>query len=102
VVELRNATNLNKTPRLKQDSRFVLEGAHGEEVVRSLFVDEAVSQFLYAQGDLLIATKTGMIFTAGEDGHIKSFRAQDNTNQTPATYKTSKSKRASESRYKPY
>lgn len=46
LTELRHATNLNKTPRLKSASSHILEGAHGEEVVRAVFVDDAVSGFL--------------------------------------------------------
>lgn len=42
IVELRHATNLKKEPKLKSTLGYTLEGAHGEEVVRSLFVDESV------------------------------------------------------------
>jgi hypothetical protein len=40
-----------------------LAGAHGEDVVRSIYMDEA-----------------GAIYTAGEDGQVKAWRAATSTN----------------------
>ncbi|KAJ9611764.1 hypothetical protein H2200_004948 [Cladophialophora chaetospira] len=59
------------------DQRIVLQGAHGEEIVRSVYVDE----------------ENGTIFTAGEDGRIAAFRLQGTT--TPPS-KPAKSKRPSD------
>ena len=75
--------------RLAQDQIVRLQGAHGEEVVRSVYVDES-----------------GTIFTAGEDGHLNAFINQEGTQES--TLETSKHKRKGSkytttgNRYKPY
>ncbi|KAK6378994.1 hypothetical protein LTS17_006697 [Exophiala oligosperma] len=75
---------------LDPSQRIVLENAHGEEVVRSIFPDEA----------------NGVIFTAGEDGRIMAFRPKDaaQTASSSPTIKTPKSKKggSTDTRYRPY
>ena len=68
------------------NSRVVLQGAHREEIVRSLFVD----------------TSNDTIFTAGEDGCIKAFGLLEAEEATSAVTSTSKGKKSTEVRYKPY
>ena len=68
------------------DNRIVLQGAHGEDIVRSLFVD--------------IGSDT--IFTAGEDGCIKAFGLAKNQEAAVATTKGSKGKKSTDTRFKPY
>ena len=66
-------------------SRIVLQGAHGEEIVRSLFVD----------------ANSDTIFTAGEDGCVKAWGASSTEGDlVPA--RPSKGKKSAEERYKPY
>ncbi|KIW11358.1 hypothetical protein PV08_10658 [Exophiala spinifera] len=72
------------------DQRIVLDNAHGGEVVRSIFPDEA----------------NGVIFTAGEDGRIAAWRPKD-THQTSVsspTVKTPKSRKggSADARFRPY
>ncbi|KAJ9646870.1 hypothetical protein H2204_000562 [Knufia peltigerae] len=75
---------------LDPSQRIVLENAHGEEVVRSIFPDEA----------------NGVIFTAGEDGRIMAFRPKEaaQTASSSPTIKTPKSKKggSTDTRYRPY
>ncbi|KAK4943792.1 hypothetical protein LTR10_016695 [Elasticomyces elasticus] len=68
--------------------RIVLEGAHGEEVVRSIFADDA----------------TGTIFTAGEDGRIAAFRQSEGQSVSSPASTTLKLKKGltADARYKPY
>ena len=68
------------------DSRIVVQGAHGEEIVRSLFVD----------------TSNDTIFTAGEDGCIKAFGLAGTQEPGTTGAKTSKGKKGTDLRYKPY
>ncbi|ETN45357.1 uncharacterized protein HMPREF1541_09188 [Cyphellophora europaea CBS 101466] len=63
---------------LDLNNRIILQGTHGEEIVRSIFV------------------KDNMIFTAGEDGRVQAYRASS----SQSTQKPTKTKK--ESRYKPY
>ncbi len=75
--------------QLVQDEIVRLMGAHGEEVVRAIYVDPS-----------------GTIFTAGEDGHVNAFVAQEAA-QGPTT-ESSKHKRkdskhtTTSNRYRPY
>ncbi|OCT47725.1 putative WD repeat-containing protein [Cladophialophora carrionii] len=69
---------------LSLDQRIVLEGAHGEEIVRSVYVDD----------------ENGTIFTAGEDGRVAAFRPRDSA--PPVTPAKAKVKKVSDARYKPY
>jgi WD repeat-containing protein 89 len=71
---------------LDPDNRVVLQGAHGEEIVRSLLVD----------------TSTDTIFTAGEDGCVKAFRPAAASTPAADTVKSSKATKKTETRYKPY
>lgn len=102
IVELRHAKDPQKQPKLKPKSGYILEGAHGEEIVRSIIADEAVGRPYHV---IWTTTnefeKTGTIFTAGEDGSIKAFNIADEGVQQ-STVKTTKMKRPTESRYKPY
>ncbi|EXJ59933.1 hypothetical protein A1O7_04081 [Cladophialophora yegresii CBS 114405] len=75
---------LDRGTGLRLDRRIVLEGAHGEEIVRSVYVDD----------------ENGTIFTAGEDGRVAAFRPGDSA--PPVTPAKAKAKKASDARYKPY
>lgn len=73
---------INGDGTLDGTSRIVLRNAHGEEIVRSIFV----------------ADSNNIIFTAGEDGQIQAYR--EVSSQVPPS-KPSKSKKSS-GRYEPY
>ncbi|KPI44275.1 putative WD repeat-containing protein [Cyphellophora attinorum] len=62
-------------------NRIVLEGAHSEEIVRSIFTSD----------------ETGLIYTAGEDGQIQVFREAAGTSET-----SSRKSKKEGGRYKPY
>lgn len=89
-------------PRLNVEDMHTLEPAHGEEVVRSIFVDDQVIQMSCVFRSIANKTQAGVIYTAGEDGHIRAFRPMEAT-ETSKIPKTSKSRKTtSEQRYKPY
>ncbi|KAI9876579.1 MAG: hypothetical protein M1830_006179 [Pleopsidium flavum] len=75
-----------------QGAAWRLAGAHGEEIVRSIYIDD----------------KSGMVYTTGEDGCVRSWRAPDTAENTASEVtdsKASKRKQGSkvrEDRYKPY
>ena len=75
--------------RLVLDETVRLMGAHGEEVVRAIYVDSS-----------------GTIFTAGEDGNINAFVAQEGAQDSiteSSKHKRRESKHtASSNRYRPY
>ncbi|KAK4912192.1 hypothetical protein LTR66_017304, partial [Elasticomyces elasticus] len=58
LIKVNGAVDCSKTPSLALAQRYGLEPAHGEEVVRSIVVDES----------------KGVIYTAGEDGRIRASR----------------------------
>jgi WD repeat-containing protein 89 len=62
-------------------NRVVLEGAHGEEIVRSIFTSD----------------DNGLIYTAGEDGHIQLFREAAGGSET-----SSRKSKKEGGRYRPY
>ncbi|KIV96882.1 hypothetical protein PV10_00696 [Exophiala mesophila] len=80
LVKVRRGIGLDLTRRV------VLHGAHGGEIVRSIYVDE----------------QTGVVFTAGEDGQVAAFRASEGDASSSTPSKTSKSKKHTEGRYRPY
>lgn len=43
LVKLEHGLDLNKSPSLSQVDKITIEPAHGEEVVRAIWIDEAVS-----------------------------------------------------------
>lgn len=45
LVKLAHATDANATPNLDQTSKVNIEPAHGEEIVRALFVDDEVRPY---------------------------------------------------------
>ncbi|KAJ5624925.1 hypothetical protein N7510_001234 [Penicillium lagena] len=76
------------TWRFDQDSLWRLPGAHGEEVVRSVYLDE----------------QSQSVFTCGEDGFVRVWKPADEDAQAPA--EAAKSARPKEKRpkdrFKPY
>ena len=90
--------------RLDMIRSVVLEDAHGEDIVRSLFVDDQVSSrnLLRHCSKSSDDAQTGVIFTAGEDGHIKAFGPASSENASSSTTKASKAQRTTKDRYKPY
>ncbi|KAJ5819315.1 hypothetical protein N7474_004906 [Penicillium riverlandense] len=76
------------TWRFDQDSLWRLPGAHGEEVVRSVYLDE----------------QSQSVFTCGEDGFVRVWKPADDDVQAPA--EAAKSARPKEKRqkdrFKPY
>ena len=63
-----------------------MQGAHGEEIVRTVYVDE----------------EAGRVFTGGEDGVVKVWSATDDQNQSIRTSPEAATKKAPHHRYKPY
>jgi hypothetical protein len=89
-----------------------LEGGHGEEVVRGIWVDHEVCFSFY---DLLalacisdMGGQAGAVFTAGEDGLVKVWRDDSGTVEEAGEIKGQKErrrrkeKRSDKPRYKPY
>ncbi|KAI9892123.1 MAG: hypothetical protein M1814_001829 [Vezdaea aestivalis] len=74
----------------ERDEAVLLPGAHGEEIVRSVYVDG----------------KIGAVYTAGEDGAVRLWREIEADEDVIRTSKTGKSARSSlvrkEAQYKPY
>ncbi|EXJ89818.1 hypothetical protein A1O3_02885 [Capronia epimyces CBS 606.96] len=79
---------VDRASKLDLDQRIVLEGAHGEEVVRSIFADET----------------NGIIYTAAEDGLIAAFGPAEQPASSADRSKGSKLKKGNvtDTRYKPY
>ncbi|KAJ9204550.1 hypothetical protein DTO027B5_4947 [Paecilomyces variotii] len=79
--------------RFDQESIWRLPGAHGEEIVRSIYLDE----------------KSQTVFTGGEDGIVRAWRAEDarsesrESSETPSKSSRAKDKKPKEKeRFKPY
>lgn len=96
LVPIQDAQSLNL------ERRIVLEGAHGEEIVRSIIVDETVRNAAEHPVPFTYNLQHGTIFTAGEDGQIKAFRATERLPVEITSPISSKSKKAAGGRYKPY
>lgn len=85
---------------LDLSDRIVLQGAHGEEIVRSVLINDTVSarnrtkSVTYAD-----PVQDNVIYTAGEDGKIQAFRSDGALQNMPKTSSKSKKK---EGRFKPY
>ncbi|EHY58670.1 hypothetical protein HRR83_007392 [Exophiala dermatitidis] len=83
---------VNRGLKLDAAPRIVLEGAHGEDVVRSIFADDS----------------SGVIYTAGEDGRIAAFGpAERQPDPEPSLQERARSPKfkkglATEARFKPY
>lgn len=94
---------VDRGTKLSLDHRIVLESAHGGEVVRSIFADDAVGaaspsvKYAANSGD-----QDGTIYTAGEDGRISAFRAASGSESMATPTKGTKSKKGADARYKPY
>lgn len=87
LVRLDSATDLETKPQLNLNHKLTIEPAHGEEVIRSIYIDD----------------ETQTIYTAGEDGYIRaSVVAGQSDSAVPKTPKTLKHKKVSDGRYKPY
>lgn len=100
LARLENA--VQGQPRLEVETKHTLEPAHGEEVVRSLFIDDQVIAVTLLLLQIANLAQSGVIYSAGEDGHIKAFRPSGFA-ETPKTSKISKPKKTpSDQRYKPY
>ena len=88
-------------PRLEVETKHTLEPAHGEEVVRSLFVDDQVIALKLLILQIANLAQSGVVYTAGEDGLIKAFRPSGSA-ETPKTSKIPKPKKTpTDQRYKP-
>jgi len=96
LIPISDANQLDLTRRI------ILDGAHGEEIVRSLFVDDEVRDFVECHHVADRSAQSGVVFTAGEDGCIKAFGPSESLSQQTTPSKSSKFKKGSDNRYKPY
>lgn len=100
LVKIDHALDLERAPCLDLSTRHVLAPAHGEEVVRSVYVDSTV-----CWTEVVVSTvnvgQSGVIFTAGEDGYIRAF-GQSQIMSSSGTTKGTKVKKSGDGRYKPY
>ncbi|KAF7117077.1 hypothetical protein CNMCM5793_005761 [Aspergillus hiratsukae] len=71
--------------RFDQANIWRLPGAHGEEVVRSIYVDE----------------QSHSVFTGGEDGFVRAWKAVDE-DESPAKPSRPKEKKREKERFRPY
>ncbi|KAJ5096734.1 hypothetical protein N7456_007455 [Penicillium angulare] len=70
-----------------QENLWRLPGAHGEEVVRSVYLDD----------------KTQSVFTCGEDGYVRAWKPNGGENQAQTGFKSSRPKeRKQKDRFRPY
>src|SRR5205085_304178 len=96
LVHLEGAVDTNIQPRLVSNSKHVIEPAHGDEVVRALWVDDEVRKVLVLRR-LLIICQSEVIYTAGEDGYIRASRISAQADQAPGkTPKSSRHKKGTE------
>lgn len=65
-----------------------LQGAHGEEIVRSVYLDRSIET----------------VFTAGEDGCVRAFRAAGTSvgSTSPSTSSVKRSNKGEDRRFRPY
>lgn len=91
-----------------QENLWRLPGAHGEEVVRSVYLDEqvcsiAISFWLSQLANLVLQNQT--VFTGGEDGLVRAWKPADGGDFRPqgglAKASRPKEKKQKE-RFKPY
>lgn len=86
--------------------RVQLTGAHGEEIVRDICIDNEV--FVLPAPSLsnpLTISELNFAYTCGEDGMVRAWKLGDpsSDDQKPGNaMKSKKDKRGKESRYKPY
>lgn len=84
-----------------------LSGAHGEEIVRSIYVDQEVNRGLLVVSRTMLTIQHGTVYTGGEDGKVRAWRSPD-TSQDPRLdidIKPStkpKDRTAKDARFKPY
>ncbi|KAJ5091363.1 hypothetical protein NUU61_006233 [Penicillium alfredii] len=79
------------TWQFDQDNLWRLPGAHGEEIVRSVYLDE----------------QSRSVFTCGEDGYVRAWKPTDEQGETQAqtgsaSAKSSRPKEKKKDRFKPY
>ncbi|KAI9817117.1 MAG: hypothetical protein M1827_001229 [Pycnora praestabilis] len=85
---------LRSTPQWRFDKSAALRlaGAHGEEIVRSIYINE----------------NTSTVYTSGEDGHVRVWRSLDvvegplGVSSDMSISKSKKESKTKEGRYKPY
>jgi hypothetical protein len=94
--------------RFDQANLWRLPGAHGEEVVRSIYVDEQVCIFysrFYINSDSPFL-QSHSVFTGGEDGFVRAWKPMDEdetqAESSPAKPSRPKEKKREKERFKPY
>lgn len=104
------------TWRFDQDNLWRLPGAHGDEVVRSVYLDEQVctSHWLFPWLSVYLAPladavyhQSQSVFTCGEDGFVRAWKPageDGNASSQAGTAKGARSKpeRKQKDRFKPY
>lgn len=102
LVQLDTSTS----SQLLHDEAIRLIGAHGEEIVRSIYVDELVSNSVSLQQKRFFFNglfQSGVIYSAGEDGHVTAFREEESQVHTSTIKQAKKGhKSANNLRFRPY
>lgn len=86
-----------------KDQLWRLPGAHGDEVVRSVYVDEQVSCPDSQRTSIgLMALQSTSVFTCGEDGFVRAWKPCDEQEPQSAGASVKPRKQKKADRYKPY
>lgn len=94
--------------RFDQDNLWRLPGGHGEEIVRSVYVDEQVCTLFSSSVhpvDCKLTRQSQSIFTCGEDGFVRVWKQGEGAEPGPGSgqEKKPKEKKGKEKgRFRPY
>ncbi|KAI9658448.1 MAG: hypothetical protein M1829_006803 [Trizodia sp. TS-e1964] len=91
-----------------ESKKIRLPGAHGDDVVRCIYVDQAVYTSPYLHGSAADFIKSQKIFTGGEDGLVRAWSLGESSTTTidsstkSNVLKESKASKAKGKRFRPY